>query len=49
MSPDPAALASEKIGAAPAPSLLLDREADFEEQKKVVLHDWQLYHAGKEG
>jgi hypothetical protein len=28
---------------------LLDREADFEEQKKVVLHDWQLYHAGKEG
>jgi hypothetical protein len=29
--------------------MMLDRDAEFEEQRKVVLHDWQLYHAGKEG
>jgi len=49
MSPDTAVLAAEKIGAASSPSRLLDREGDLEEQKKVMLHDWQLYHAGKEG
>lgn len=32
-----------------APSPLLDREAEFKEQRDVVLHDWQLFHAGKEG
>ena len=46
---DATGLASENDDETGAPSPLLDREAEFEAQRKVVLHDWQLYHAGKEG
>jgi hypothetical protein len=47
MSTDAAGSAPEDIVETQAPSP--DREAEFKEQRKVVLHDWQLYHAGKEG
>ena len=43
------AAAPQNTGDAREPQPLLDRDAEFEEQRKVVLHDWQLYHAGKEG
>lgn len=46
---DAAGSAPENTGDAREPQPLLDRDAEFEEQRKVVLHDWQLYHAGKEG
>jgi two-component sensor histidine kinase len=49
MSTDAAGSAPEDIVETPAPSPSLGREAEFNEQRKVVLHDWQLYHAGKEG
>ena len=46
---DAAGSAPENTGDAREPQPLLDRDAEFEEQRKVVLHDWQLYHAGKDG
>jgi hypothetical protein len=46
---DAAGSAPENTGDAREPQPLLDRDAEFEEQRKVVLHDWQLYHAGKKG
>ena len=49
ISPDAAVSAPEDMVETPAAAALLDREADFKEQRKVVLHDWELYHAGKEG
>ena len=49
MSTHAAVSAPEGFVEVHAPSPLLDREAEFKEQRKVVLHDWQLYHAGKEG
>jgi hypothetical protein len=49
MATDAAGSAPENTGDAREPQALLDRDAEFEEQRKVVLHDWQLHHAGKEG
>jgi two-component sensor histidine kinase len=49
MATDAAGSVSENTGDAREPQPLLDRDAEFEEQRKVVLHDWQFYHAGKEG
>jgi two-component sensor histidine kinase len=49
MSTGAAGSRPEDIVETQTPSPLLDREAEFKEQQKVVLHDWQLYHAGKEG
>jgi two-component sensor histidine kinase len=46
---DAAGLAPENNAESRAPSPSLGREAEFAEQRKTVLHDWQLYHAGKEG
>jgi hypothetical protein len=46
---DVTGLAPENSGENHAPSPLLDRETEFAEQRKVVLHDWQLYQAGKQG
>ncbi len=48
-SPAAAVSASEGMVEIDTPSPLLDREAELKEQRKVVLHDWQLYHAGKAG
>ena len=49
MATDAADPAPENTGDAREPQPLLDSDAEFEEQRKVVLQDWQLYHAGKEG
>ena len=49
MATDAVGSAPENTGDAREPQALLDRDAEFEEQRKVVLHDWQLHHAGKEG
>ncbi len=49
METDAAGSAPENTGDAREPQPLPDRDAEFAEQRKVVLHDWQLYHAGKEG
>jgi hypothetical protein len=50
MATDAAGSVPENTGDAREPEpLLVDRDAEFAGQRKVVLHDWQLYHAGKEG
>jgi hypothetical protein len=46
---DAAGLAPENDAENLAPSPMLDREAEFAGQRKTVLHDWELYHAGKKG